>query len=864
MIFKSKTYQIVILILCSAVFSFAQSPNSSLSLTVVDQQGNSVSNFSARLKYEQKTIGEADSRDRLEAVFTKIAAGLYTLEIAAEGFEQKIIEIEVKPGANELSVVLEIAGIVENVTVEQNRQEKAVDEGFSNFLTDEQIAALPDDPREMEAALKRLAGNGDNVIIRVDGFSGGRLPPKSKIAAIRIVRSSFDAEHHQLGAVFVDVVTKVGSRQFSGSVSFNFNDEALNARNPLAVSRFPQQDRNGLFFLSGPIVENKTDFSITVADSRNLQSQNVVAFLPDGEINKSVNGSTFGTFFNLQINHNLTKNLPIKLNYEFSTGGSEDVGVGGFDLPEKSFNLNNRSHDFRFSTVGNFAKKYLNEFRFQYKNEISDTTPNSSETAIIVLNSFNGGGAGNFQKSSTQSFRLADNLLFGIKQHALKIGGELSGEFARQESALNQNGTYIFTTLEDFELGRPQLFSQIPDLRIADLFQIRTGLFIQDDMRIGNGFVLSFGVRYELQNNLADNNNFSPRLAFSWSPFPSGKTTFRGGIGIFYNWIETSTLLAIKSQDENQPGEIIILNPAFPNPLLSGEHQILPPSFLLQAENLKNPENLLASFGFQHRFSNLHQLRVEYVFQKGIHQLRSRDINAPIDGIRPNVNFGRITQIESSAFFVRNAVNVGYNGNLFRNTSFTINYTLSKTVSDSDGIFSLPSDNYDLSADRSAANNDRRHRLSAFLSWQIIKGLRLSGAYNARSALPYTVTTGFDDNLDTTFNDRPIGFQRNTERGDWLNRFDLNISYIFSFLNRKNNDSGKAYTVVTTASETNSGFDFTDPEKRFSIKLFANIENIFNQTNLQNFIGVRTSPLFRQAITADEARKITLGLRFNF
>ncbi|MER3630940.1 MAG: hypothetical protein C4325_01185, partial [Blastocatellia bacterium] len=719
---KAQALLVALLFLTTA--HFAVQTNSTLIIRVVDQNDNLIPNFAARLKKDRKIVSEVVSENMPEAIFSKIAAGKYVLEIEAKGFKPQSFEVEIKSGRNELTVVLEIADIIENVNVEPDAREKATENVFSNFLTDKQIAALPDDPREMEAALKRLAGSGDNVVIRVDGFQGGRLPPKSQIASIRIVRSSYDAENHELGAVYVDVVTKVGSRSWSGSLSFNFNDEALNARNPFAIRRFPEQTRNAFFFLSGPIVQNKTDFSLLLYDDRNFQAQNIVAFLPSGTFNDSVNSRSANTFLDLNVNHNLTKKLPVKIRYNFSDGNSKNLGVGGFNLPDRAFSVKNRSQEFRFSTVGNFAKRFSSEFRFQYKNEFSQTVPQDNSPAIIVLDSFSSGGAGNLQKNSRQSFWVADNLLFGVKKHALKVGGSVLVEKQTQNSALNQNGTFIFSTLQDFVLGRPSIFSQSLGERRAEVWQAQIGAFVQDDIRIGKSFILSFGLRYEWQNNLRDANNFSPRVAFSWSPDRNGKTTFRGGIGIFYNWLDTSALLAILSQDKNQPGETIILNPEFPNPFSGGVSRVLPPSFLQKAADLKNPEIVHMSFGLQRRISTKTNFRAEYVYQKGIHQFRSRDINAPFFGIRPNAHFGKIVQVESSAFFVRNSLNIGFDGSLTKRISYTINYTLSRIISDGDGIFALPSDNYNLRSDISAANNDQRHRFNAFMSWQIRKSLR--------------------------------------------------------------------------------------------------------------------------------------------
>ncbi|MGI8668225.1 MAG: hypothetical protein ACR2J3_00060 [Aridibacter sp.] len=859
-ILKICIFSLVLLFFASTAFALQ---TATLRLIILDPNSNIIPNNTVRLKIGDNVLKEIKADNNQELIFSNVEIGKYTLEIEAQGFKSKSQTVEIKTGKNELTVMLEIAEIVEEVKVESTAQEKAVEETFSNFLTTDQIANLPDDPEELEKELRRIAG-GDNVIIRIDGFSGGRLPAKSQIASIRIVRSSYDSENHELGAIYVDVVTKVGNSRFSGSLSFNFNDESFNARNAFAVRRFPAQTRNILFYLSGPIIENKTNFSFFLIDSRNFEAQNIVAFLPSGEFNDSVNNQSASTYFDLNINHNLTKDLPIKVRYSFSDGNVKNLGVGGFNLSDRAFDLRNRSHEFRFSTSNNFAERFLNEFRFQYKNDTLQTLPQNNESALIILDSFSSGGAGNMLRNAGQSFWLADNLLFGYKQHALKIGGIVLVENKNQISALNQNGTFIFPSLQDFLLSRPSVYSQNPGIRRAAVSQFQIGGFIQDDVRITKGLILSVGIRYEWQNNLRDFNNFSPRLGFSWSPNQDGKTTFRGGIGIFYEWFDTETLLAIESQDQTQPNGIIIINPGFPNPYSGGIAEVLPPSYLRKAGNLKNPEVFHTSLGVQRRISKSGQLRLEYVYQKGLHQFRSRDINAPLNGIRPNSELGKITQIESSAFFVRNALNVGYDGRLTRNISFAINYTLSKIISDYNSIFSLPSDNYNFRIDRSVADNDLRHRFGISSSWQIRKGLRLSAIYSLRSPLPYTITTGRDDNNDTTFNDRPINTGRNSERGEWHNQLDMNFSYSFSFINRKTGNSNKGFSTVTTADEANSGFDFTDAEKRFSLKFFANAENLLNQANLSNYIGVLTSPFFGQATVARQSRKITFGLRFNF
>lgn len=853
----------MLLLLLLAKAAFALQSESTLRVKVFDSHFNLVSVFVARLKTAGQVIKEVESRNLTGATFTKLAQGKYVLEVEARGFKPQALGVEIKAGINEVNVTLAIAELVDSVKVEVDAQEKAIEGAFSNFLTNAQIAALPDDPREMEAELKRIAG-GENVVIRVDGFSGERLPPKSQIASIRIVRSSYDAENHELGVVYVDVVTKVGNKRWSGSISFNFNDEVLNARNAFVGRRFPEQNRTTLLYFSGPVLKEKTDFSALLIDDRQLQAQNIVAFLPNGELNTAVNSRSTTTFLDLGVTHNLTKDLPIKLRYSFSNNHSDNLGVGDFNLPDRAFTRKNQSHEFRFSTAVYIAKRFLNEFRFRFTRELTNTIPQSDKPAIVVLDSFSDGGAGNLQRNFRQSFWATNNLLLGIKQHALKIGGLIFIENQSQTSAINQNGAFTFSTLQDFQLNRPSLFMQSPGVRRATVSNWQVGAFLQDDMRVSKSLVLSTGLRWEGQNNLRDNNNFSPRIAFSWSPSKSGKTVVRAGAGLFYHWLETRDLLTILNQNRFQPAATIIFNPGFPDPFSGGLRYLLPPSFLQQAEKLENPSVIHASFGLQRRFSITTNLRIEYTYQKGVHQFRSRDVNAPLLGVRPDSNFGRVSQVESSAFFVRNALNLGLNGGLTKAISYAVDYTLAKIISDGNGIFGLPADNYDLRADVSTANNDRRHRLTALLNWQIKKGLRLNAIYLMNSPLPYTITTGRDDNLDTTFNDRPPGVARNSGRGAWRNQLDLNFSWSFSFISRKGEKSDKGFSVITTAVESNAGFDLADPDKRFSLTFFATAQNALNQVNLNNFVGVQTSPFFRQATSSYPARRVTFGLRFNF
>jgi hypothetical protein len=841
---------IILLLFClsQAVYAFQ---TVSLGLTVTDQSSAIIPNATARLKKDGNIVKEIIISEPQKLIFLNIKPARYILEVEAPGFTTFTEEIEVNSGNIQKTVKLEIDQIVENVTVERSERDKNLDprEGaFTNFLTKAEIDALPDDPELLKKALEQKFGEDAEFL--VDGFSSKGLPRKSEIASIKVSQSSFDAEYHKIGIAIIEITTKPTSK-FFGILIFDFNDAVLNAREPFSPIRYPEQNKFFGILLSGPIKKDKASFSLATGNTNSYNTANVIAQLPNGNFNNSQRSSSNHLNFNGKFTYNPSQFQTINLAYAYNKNDSRNLGVGGFDLPERAFNLNSQQNQIRYSQVGNVGQRFYNEFRFQYEKEISEIASASKAAAIIVLDAFNKGGAGNNVETRQQSFSVADNFLWGMKNHALKIGGILDYRRRTTISAENQSGTFTFSSLADFLANQPATFTQKSGNRNVKVSQFQLAAFIQDDIRLHKSLMLSLGLRYEWQNNLKDYNNFSPRLGFVWSPKEDGKTTFRGGVGVFYNWLESNTLATILSQNENQPSQTIIINPGFPNPYSSGTNQILQKSYWQKASDLKNPYIFLAQIGVQRQLSEKSSLRVQYSYQKGVHQFRSRDINAPIDYIRPDASLGQILQFESSAFFVRNSLRLDFNITPTKTTFFSVNYRLAKSISDTNGYFSLPSDNYDLRVDRSVSNDDQRHNIHTTLNWSLPKGLRFSTVFHANSPLPYNITTGRDNNGDTIFNDRPIGVLRNSERGTWQKQFDASLGWQFN-LEKNKEDSPR----------------LPDPNAQMikgkTLMLDITSTNVFNQTNFQTFVGVQTSPFFHQPISSSNPRKVKISLKFSF
>lgn len=681
-----------ILIIFLGKCAFAQSSNT-LTLIVVDADNAVITDFVAQIKKGNNLIAEFVNSGQSRAVFQELQAGEFELLVRASGFEDFIAKVRIKKGLNELTLTLDVKWVEEDVTVEQSEQEKAISTAFGSFLTKEQIDALPDDPTEFATALRQIAGD-PNAIIRVDGFASSAVPPKSQISSIRIVRSSFDAENHELGRTYIDITTKVGNPRFSGSLSFNFNDESLNARNAFAPVRSPVQSKNTVFFLSGPIKKDRASFSLTLIDFRNAASSTVNAVLPSGPFSDTQAVRNTLTLVSPHISLNLPHDHTSRISYEYFDSESGGLGIGRFNLRDRAFDSASNRNEFRFSESGFIRRELLNEIRLELRLEDSRTTPRNPDPAILVLDAFNTGGAGNGRKVDNNYFSFSDNILFGYKRHAFKTGALLEIENLRGRSATNLNGTFVFSSLDDFVAGRPSLYSERTGERVTRPSQTRIGAFFQDDIQLRKNAALSAGIRYERESILNDNNNFAPRLGITWSPFKNGKTTLRGGFGIYYRWMEVPDFSGILSNEIMQPGEVFVFNPGFPDPFSGGSVSVLPKSFSQLDDNLSAPVVYHATFATENKLRKNLSVRTNYVYEKGIHQFRSRDLNFAVNGIRPDTSFGRIIQIESSGFFVRNSFNVGLNASPYKSLMIIADYTLSKQTGDNEGIFFITKRQY--------------------------------------------------------------------------------------------------------------------------------------------------------------------------
>jgi len=842
----------------------------SLEVIVKDPTGALISKAQVQLIKNGKPQSLSSTNQRGEARFNKLAAGRYQIRVEAVGFKALDLEdVDLTTGQQHREVTLEIDAIKVDVDVEEEAQVRNTNPNgpaFSNVLTAEQIAQLPDDPDEFEDAINQLAGPGAQI--RVNGFRGGKLPPKSQIREIRFRMNPYAPENHDAGLGLVDITTKPGVNAWHGSFNFGFRDESLNGRQVFAPFRGPEQQRRFGLSMDGPIWKNRTSLFLNADGSLFFDARPIFATLPSGTLSDLAYRPSRRLNLDARLEHALTKTHTSRFQFQRNASALDNLGVGNFDMPSRGYSQDQTEYIARLGDSGVFGKKFFNEMRLQARWLQTEARSVSLGQTILVPGSFNDGSAQRSGGRRQLDFELADNVDYALEKHGLRFGAQLETGGYRSNDRTNPFGTFQFADLASFEAGLPTQYTQ----RIGDptvkYRQYQFGWYVQDDFRVRKNLTLSYGARHEFQNHVPGKFNIAPRLGFVWSPKKNGTITIRGGAGIFYDWFAAQTYEQTLRVDGQRQRDLIIANPAFPNPFIGGIQTLPPPSRIQTDPDLQIPYIIQSSVGLETQPFKLFRLTTNYQYQRGVHLLHGRNLNAPVLGFgRPDPTVGNITNIESSAYQSSHRLMVGIGPAKFVQGLFwNINYLLMKNTNEADSPFSLPSNNFNLRADRGPAANDFRHLISGFVSKRLPMGLAISTIFQATSALPYNITTGFDNNGDTVINDRPFGVGRNSARGASRWEIGSRLSWGRDFGPEQQATGGPQIRMVRIG-----GGDGAAPPslpgaatKKYRLEFYAQAFNLLNHANLGAFSGVETSPFFGQATSAQPPRRMELGMRFNF
>ena len=445
-------------LLCSLSLAAQQQSLGTLRGTVADQLGGVIIGATVTVTDASGVARTATTDDQGRYAVSGLAPGRYTLRVTAPGFaDYENAAVEVAAGRNEaLNVSMSVA--IEQETVTVTAEPPVSTEPESNagavVLRGADLDALPDDPDDLTDALQALAGpsSGPNgtADIFIDGFSGGRLPPKSSIREIRINQNPFSAEYDRLGFGRVEIFTKPGTDRFRGDVSFNFNDARLNSRNPFASTRAPYQSRRYGGNLSGPIMSKKASFFFDVERRETNENQIVDAVIvaPNFQItpfNQTIVAPQRRTTFSPRLDYQLNATNTLVARYSFERASLVNEGVGNLSLPSRAFSTTSTQQVLQMPETAIINQKVINETRFQYSRRRVTNRGDNSIPTINVLEAFTGGGSQvGLSLNNQDRYELSNFTSWTVGKHALKAGGRIRAVRITDVSPQNFAGTFTF------------------------------------------------------------------------------------------------------------------------------------------------------------------------------------------------------------------------------------------------------------------------------------------------------------------------------------------------------------------------------------------------------------------------------------
>lgn len=829
----------------------------------------------------------------------------------------------------------------------------------------------PDDLQaDLQALAGPAAGPGGSQIY-IDGFSGGSLPPKSSIREIRVNSNPFSAEFDKLGYGRIQIFTKPGTDKLHGQASYAISDGIWNSRNPFLTVDPPFRTQRFDGNVSGPVSTTASfffDFERRNIDDNGI----INATTLDSSLNPVRTQSFFPTpqrrtSISPRLDWQLGQNNTLSFRYRYLDNDKTPTGVGAFNLPGSGYSSYETDQTGQIVDTIVLGPSAVNETHFMFDRTSQSYKTQSDAPQVNVVNSFVSGGSGYGSSFDTENYYELQNyttLTHGT--HTTKFGIRIRASDISDYSNKDFNGIYAFlggggfsidpngavvpnahqTSLQQYQLTEMLLAQGQSPVRIAaegggpsrftvsagnpslKFSQLDFGPFVQDDWKIAPNFTLSLGVRWESQTNISDYNDWAPRVGFAWSPDSRkgghGKTVIRGGWGMFYNRFESTYVQNAYRFNGTTQIPYIVTNPAlllqyFPsgatpplqnltvNSQFNSRYQIDP--------NMRAPYLMETVIGVEQQLFKHTSLTVNYMNSHGVHEFLTRDINAPYPStlssnppIYPFGTVGPIYNYESNGIFRQNQLMVNMNTRAGRWLTLFGRYAFGYANSDTDGIGSVPSNQYDLAADYGRSALDYRHSLFLGGSMTAKWGLRFSPFIVAHTGIPFNITTGTDlyetGSLSPTARpsiaggpspttvDTPFGYlnsvplpgediiERNAISGPGFVGINLRVSKTFGFGTTKfAGPSGGASAGGGHGGHGDhggggrGGFDSTT-EHRYNLTLSVSARNILNHENLNTPNGSLTSPYFLESTgitggygaeaTASDQRRLDMQIRFAF
>jgi hypothetical protein len=879
----------------TVTYGLAQTPckGTTLTGTVRDSTLALIPNATLTLDGSQHVVSGSDGRFRL----TCVADGSHKLSTTADGFAKADSSLKT-PRAGELDVVLQLASVETNVDVsgsDSSAATSASSAGPTTTISGNRLQALADDPDDLLRELQQMAaaggGNPSNATISVDGFQGSTsMPPKSSIAYIKVNPDQFSAEYREppFDGGRIEVYTKPGQKAYHGALFLTNGSPWENARDPFSTSKAALGKQRYGFELNGPVRKIGSDFALTMEHRiiDNYAAVNAVELDGSGnQVNVTANVPTPQHLWlaTARLDWQLGAKNTFIASYNANANSLQNVGVGGSTLAEAGYNSSKYEHIFRLSDVTTASAHLMHEARMSLRWDGETDSPVSTAPQVQVAGAFTGGGATiGPQQLHELNIEADDDAILTTKNHTMKFGTVMQIYDEHQQLTTNFNGTYIFgggpgiTGLQQYRLGTPTAFSNVAGTPAVNFVQVQDALFFQDDWNVGHSVHVAYGLRYYLQNDPTTIGSITPRLGILWSPSKKNTWTLHAHAGMFSGQFGERSAAEVLREDGVHRVTSTVYNPMYGNPLL-GATPIH--SMREYAPGLSNLTWGAENIGGTRMLPGGWNLSADYYLGRIWNYARSENINSPLNdlptGPRPGPANTNILQMQASGQGKINATFAGIEQHTLKHVQMFFGGVRVNLIDDTDdNEFGTPQTTGSDVGEYAHRSNQNVWNLFGNATFTLPKKIQLSGNFNGGEGAHYNITTGFDNNGDGDFNDRPqyapagtplcastspgapcayatqygllmssggVGvFPRNKGVMPWKFYLDTNLQRAF---------------VLTRNAKA---------EHQQTLTLNVRSSNVLNHLNVTQEGGVLGSPLFGVPYAADNGRRVEAGARYSF
>ena len=210
---------------------------------------------------------------------------------------------------------------------------------------------------------------------------------------------------------------------------------------------------------------------------------------------------------------------------------------------------------------------------------------------------------------------------------------------------------------------------------------------------------------------------------------------------------------------------------------------VLPASSTIRniAPTLEAPYTMQAAIGLERQLPAKTTFAAFFITSRILHQLRSRNINAPVcstptncfGAVRPDPTQGNIYQYESSGHTNQNQFIMNFRSNFNPRYSLFGFYRLGFANGDTDNAGSFPAYNWDLTDEYGRSSFDVRHNVVIGGNFTLPWNVTANPFITMSTGRPFNITLGTDRNGDLLFNERPTFAELNAR----CNEIGLTASY---------------------------------------------------------------------------------------